>query len=651
MRGRSWLGAALAALAILAAACGAQPANPASPAPRTNTPETARAAAATAPSQSSPSASPSTAETSAAATPDPPERATSPPPPTAAPTPTPTPSPMNAVARSKFREAARLIRNVAGSSDALRAGPDLAAILEEAVRTVLERRGVDAGSAALLEAAVADLPPHVYDVVPKGARIAAADVDGDAQQELIAAFNILGVPPLWFDGAGGKFTARPFPTAAASGEESSMAAVHSVADWTGDGVADALLVSTTTGAGALTETLRVYVWEAAPPAPAAAETPALPTADEPAVIGPRRVFDVTVDYWAAPAGWRARSASARPAIEVTCAVLGSFDAQLLPHPGLLRIFAWDGAWFAEIARRVDAPVSLHDQVNRGEAAFWAGDYAAAAAAYQAVIAAPVPAQPGHDTTTDWEGVARLRLVQLTLLAGGVPETEALRAVAERGGAIGLIGQAIQAAFQHDDPLQAFAALQRANLNAPPPPGSRGSLGPVADPALTLALGKAVELALREIQPQALTADAIVRALESRGVQVRAAAVGDLDGDEIPEAVVSLPRNSARIVGPPANDFWFVRRAAQRWAVQPVQRVGLAAVTNGTATIDERRAVFELVEPGLGPERTRYLSFDGRQTTIWLRPPTADDLDPPNPFDGQDVRRCELDTETSGTTPA
>ena len=540
---------------------------------------------------------------------------------TATPSATPTPplEPLDDQAvNARLREAADLIESVTGSPAALRAGPDLLVLLEATVVEFLERYGPDPAAASRLDVSIGQLPPLVYDLAPQGARIAAADVDGDGQNELIAAWHFIGVPPVWFDQGETGFTAHEFPVGAAAEAAPSITAVHSMADLTDDGVADVLLVRTTPGATTQTEDVRVYTWDDGTP---------------------RRAFDVAVVFGSGPAGWELRAATSPVEIETVCPALGHFDAPLLPHPGLRRTFGWDGKQFHEVARRLDPPVSLHDQVNRAEAAFWTGRYDDAEAGYRAVIETPAGGGDQISSQPDWEGLARLRLAQIGLLKIQAFDPARLDAALERGGVIGLIAQTMQEAVAYADPLRTFAALQQLDLASEPPPGAYGAIEFPMAPGLVLALGKALEIGLRGLGSGELSGAAIVSRLSSRGMDVRRAAVADLNSDGSFEAVVSLSRHSTRTIGPPVNEFWFVHRYGTRWVAQPVGAVGDGAVTNGAQTVSSGRSVFVVSDSGA--ERDLYLTFDGRRLDVWTRVPTLHDLYPANPFDGREIRRCEI----------
>ena len=537
---------------------------------------------------------------------------------TPSPTPAPPPEPLDDVVTDRLNEAASLIERVTGSPAALRAGPDLRVLLEAAALEFLERYGPDTEAAVRLNYAVGQLPPLVYDLAPQGARIAAADVDGDGQNELVAAWHLIGVPPVWFDQGDAGFIAHAFPVGATAATARSMTFVRSTSDLTDDGVADVLLVSTTPGATTQTEDVRVYTWDDGTP---------------------RRVFDVAVVFGSGPAGWELRAATSPAEIETVCPALGHFDAALLPHPGLRRTFGWDGKQFHEVARRLDSPVSRHDQINRGEAAFWAGRYDDAEAAYRAVIETPAGGGDQISSQPDWEGLARLRLAQIGLLKIQAFDRARLDAALERGGAIGLIAQTMQEAVANADPLRMFAALQQLDLASEPPPGTYGAIEFPMEPGLVLALGKALEIGLRGLGASELSEAALVSRLSSRGVEVRRVAVADLNSDGALEAVVSLARHSTRTIGPPVNEFWFVHRYGTRWVAQPIGAVGDGAVTNGAQTVSSGRSVFVVSDSGA--ERDLYLSFDGQRLDVWNRLPTLHDLYPANPFDGREMRRCEI----------
>ena len=518
----------------------------------------------------------------------------------------------------RLGEAASVIEGVTGSPAALRAGVDLRVSLEAAVLEFLERYGANREAAARLDYTIGQLPPLVYDVEPAGTRIVVADVDGDGANELIAAWHIIGVPPIWFDEVESGFAAKAFPVDRSVETAPGMAVVHSTADLTGDGVADVVLVTTTLGASTQTETVQVFAWNGE---------------------APRRVFDVPVVLGAGPAGWELRDGASPVEIETVCPALGHFDAPLLPHPGLRRTFAWDGQFFKEVGQRLDPPVSLQDQINRAEAAFWAGRYEDAAAGYRAAIEDPVDGGNVTGPQPDWEGLAHLRLAQIGLVGGEAFNPARLQAAFERGGEIGLIARAMQETVGTPDPMRTFAALQKVDLTSVPPPGAHGSIDFPMEPGLVLALGKALEIGLRGLAGDELSEAAVTGRMSARGVEVRRATVGDLNSDGALEAVVSLTRHSTRVVGPPVNEFWFVYRQGTRWVAQPVGPVSDDAFPVGVKPVSQGRAVITITDFSAGT--AEYLSFDGRHITVWDELPTLEDLYPANPFDGRGIRSCEV----------
>ena len=518
----------------------------------------------------------------------------------------------------RLQEAATLIERVTGSAAALRAGADLRTPLEGAVLAFLDRYGADPEAAARLDYTIGQLPPLVYDLEPSGARIAVADVDGDGANELIAAWHIIGMKPVWFDEVEGKFAAKAFPVGESVETAPGMAVVHSTADLTDDGVADLVLVTTTPGASTQTERVRVYRWNGE---------------------APRRIFDVPVVLGAGPAGWSLRDGASPAEIETVCPALGHFDAPLLPHPGLRRMYGWGGQFFEEAGRGLDAPVSQQDQINRAEAAFWAGQYEEAAAGYREVIERPVDGGNATGSQPDWKGLALLRLAQIGLLGGEAFSPARLQAAMERGGEIGVIARAIRAAVTAPDPMRTFAASQQVDLTSDPPPGAYGSIEFPMEPGLVLALGKALEIGLRGLGGNELSEAAITGRLSARGVEVRGATVGDLNSDGVLEAVVSLVRHGTRVVGPPVNDFWFVYRHGTRWVAQPVGPVSDSALPISVKSVSQGRAVITITDSSAGI--ADYLSFDGRRMEVWDELPTLEDLYPANPFDGRGVRSCEV----------
>ena len=542
---------------------------------------------------------------------------------TAAATPRPTPAlllePLDDEAIGEhLAEAAGQIEGVAGSPAALRAGADVRVPLEAAVLAFLERYGADPEAAARLDYTIGQLPPLVYDLEPNGARIAVADVDGDGANELIAAWHTIGVPPVWFDEVESGFAAKAFPAGGSVATAPGMAVVHSTADLTGDGVEDVVLVTTSPGASTQTETVQVFAWSGE---------------------APRRVFDVPVVLGAGRAGWELRDGASPAEIETVCPALGHFDAPLLPHPGLHRTYAWGGQHFEEVARRLDPPVSRHDQINRAEAAFWAGRYEDAAAGYRAAIEDPVDGGSATGSQPDWEGLALLRLAQIGLVGGEAFNPARLQAAIERGGEIGLIARAMQDTVGTPDPMRTFAALQQVDLTREPPPGVHGAIDFPMDAGLVLALGKSLEIGLRGVGGAELSEAAITSRLASRGVEVRRATVGDLNSDGALEAVVSLTRHGTRVVGPPVNEFWFVYRHGTRWVAAPIGSVSESAIPVGVKSVSQGRAVITITDSSAGI--ADYLSFDGRRIEVWDDLPTLDDLYPVNPFDGRGIRSCAV----------
>ena len=537
-------------------------------------------------------------------------------------TPSPEPVQLGPEVTAWLDQAARLINKVSGSSKALRAGPDVRVLLNTAVLAFLDSYSLTPESVAALNEAISQLPPLVYSFPNSGQSVAAADIDGDGEPELIAGYNLFGVHPAWFDVGSDESEAQAFPARDPEKDFYGMTVVHSISDLTNEGIADVMLVTTTPGISAFTEAVRVFRWD----------------------DGPRRVFDVPVVSWVDPSSWELRTTGGVAEIETVCAVFGHYDIKQLPHPGLTRTFAWDGAWFSEIKRAVSPAVSIHDQINRAEAAFWAGAYEPAVSLYAEAIDHPVPSED-LDPPIDWEGLARLRIAQISLLRR-TDATSELKQVAQRGGVIGLIGQTMLDSTETRNTLQPFVELQRLNLQASPPPGEKGQIQFPVDEALVLALGKALELGLQNVSPDQLSRQTIFNTLGNLGFDIRDAIVGDLNGDSTPEAVVSIVRNSERFIGPPVNEFWFLRRSNNRWVVEPAPVLGDAAIANGIRQISPDRSVFVLIEPGAGSERSIYLSFDSRHIHTWLSQPTLADMEPANPFDSPQTNRCHHNTAES-----
>jgi hypothetical protein len=537
-------------------------------------------------------------------------------------TPDPKPVKLGPEVTAWLDQSARLINKVSGRSEALQAGPDVRVLLNTAVLAFLDSYSLTPRSVAALNEAISQLPPLVYSFPNSGQSVAAADIDGDGEPELIAGYNLFGVHPAWFDLGSDESKAQDFPTRAPEKDFYGMTIVHSSNDLTNDGISDVMLVTTTPGISAFTEVVRVFRWD----------------------DGPRRVFDVPVVSWVDPSSWELRTTGGVAEIDTVCAVFGHYDIKHLPSPRLTRTFAWDGTWFSEIKRSISPAVSIHDQINRAEAAFWAGAYEPAVSLYTEAIDRPV-ASEDQDLPIDWEGLARLRIAQISLLRR-TDATSELKQVAQRGGVIGLIGQRMLDSTGTQNTLRPFVELQRLNLKSSPPPGENGQIQFPVDEALVLALGKALELGLQNVPPDQLSRQKIFDVLGNLGFDVRDAIVGDLNGDSTPEAVVSIVRNSERFIGPPVNEFWFLRRSNNRWVAEPAPVLGDAAITNGMRQISSNRSVFVLIEPGAGSERSIYLSFDSRHIHTWLSQPTLADMEPANPFDSPQTNRCRHNTAES-----
>ena len=533
---------------------------------------------------SSPAPSPAATPTSAPAptatpTPTPPPGPTDTPQTTATPTATPTPTPPPAwpaealppAVTDLLAEAGQLIQSAQQEGRELQAGPEVEVLLDRAVLAFLDARGPDDGPGlARLGEAIHDLPALSYDFPWEGPVLQGADVDADGESEVLAGFGQWGVQPRWYEREDGAYRSWVFEPGGrdVGGELYGIPFLGRVEDLTGDGVPDVLITTTIPGASALTTLLQVYVWGDG---------------------GPARVFEWPVTLWAGPADWELRPDGAAQQFVITCAAFGTFDHKMLPHPAQTRVYRWDGRRFALAEFTTEDPVSIHDQINRAEAAFWRGDYDLAVTRYRAVIDNPM--EPIDDISIDWVALAHLRLGQVGALLEDVDMARAeLAAAADAGGVLGFLAQAFLEGYDEGDTILGFARLQEADLVA----AEEVIEFPLVT-ALVLALGKAVEPALEAFGATDPTAEPLASYLRGRGLSYRAVETGDLDGDGRSEVLVVIPRPLSDAVFPDAQDVWFVAWRSGRWAAQRAPFLYDSAVPRGVVSITEVLSVFVIEE--------------------------------------------------------
>ncbi|MBM4435767.1 MAG: hypothetical protein FJ029_00735 [Actinobacteria bacterium] len=509
-------------------------------------------------------------------------------------------------------------------ADLATAAADVQRSLRAAVEEFLVQRGADdAGGLALLNDAILRVPRLAYNFPATIRPLHAVDIDGDGHTEVLAAFGQYGGQAIWFKKVQGEWRANAFAAldSPAMLALKGMPEISASSDLDGDGVADAVVVTTVPGASAITLVVQAYVWRAGAPV---------------------KAFEWPVDTWAGPGSWKLRPAGRSGEFVIACTALGTFDHKLLPHPQQTRVYAWDGSRFSLRSVVTGPPVDLHDYVNRAEAAFARGDYALAAERYRQVVAQPAAAR---GEPVDWPGFAHLRLGMIAALRGDAAYARFELAEAERrGGSVGELATAFATRYGmgDGDVLRAFAALQRTDLAERLELGKAGNLEfPIVADAV-LAIGKALEAAIAATAARGLAEIQLTEIFLATELAVGAWTIADLNGDGVLEGVYAVPYQVHATAGPDPQSMWLLTQRDGRWVAELLPGFSPNAFPDQVEGVPGGGRVIVVQEPVDGRLLPRYVSWNGRQAAVWLGFPSVADIQNPHPPAALGVGACPIE---------
>lgn len=294
-----------------------------------------------------------------------------------------------------------------------------------------------------------------------------ADLNGDGLTDVVVQTQRMGLPVLAFlRQEGGTYTGLALPEAFDDFLPTLRSGFLSQ-DLTGDGRPETVVTYTVVGGSSSTEALYVFHWRE---------------------LSPTLVFQADLITWAGPSAWSLQpdpTAPGRQQFLLTYPRIyrDGFDHKMASHPLGWQVWRWDrvagrfvraeqGVDLERSADGPDAPVTTSDRlrwrINEAEEAFRAGDYEAALAGYEAVLAIAAGWSRGAGEP-DWAGVARLRWGMILLLLGrrdeARPELSAL-ADAYAGDLLGELAAACLSGAEGDSPnapARCVAAMQQVNL--------------------------------------------------------------------------------------------------------------------------------------------------------------------------------------------
>ena len=417
-------------------------------------------------------------------------------------------------------------------------------------------------------------------------RLVSTDLNGDGRPDLLIAAPVPGLMPLLV--LGGQTTPQPLlPGTLGPDVITSLAQTVALRGHT-PGV---VVTRTTVGASSTNTDVLVIGWSGQ---------------------HSQVLFNESISDWAGPASWKVLSDSS---IQLQCPAFGVYDHKLLPHPGQVTLYAWNGASYVLTEQQTDPPKTRREMMNLAERDFFLGDWSQAVPHYQAIVAGGgLSDEPGDKV--DWVDFARFRLGEVAAMQGDRATAERwLGAAAKAPAPLGNEANAFLQGYGSGSVADGFAAIQGSNLPVLFQTGQMGNL----DFPVTLddfgALGVGVAAYLDEAigaKPPSVTE--INAGLDKIGFRALDLVVGDLNADGAAEIAGVLP------FGVHGQNVWlFVRQNGHWHAINAFQAPnGLDGVQ---ALANHHEAIRVKNPPGSVPA-VILLTWDGQNVATMASPTAA-----------------------------
>jgi tetratricopeptide (TPR) repeat protein len=436
-------------------------------------------------------------------------------------------------------------------------------------------------------------------------RLETADLDGDAQRDLL----------MFLDAAGGRALAFRRPGSSYHGYDVTATLADNPRRYIFDSETPRLEL-----VGDINEDSR----------PELVMTFRLPAQDTSSVVLDIQAWDGEkftslltrpVSDWGGPAGWELLPAKSASDLVVYYPLIGTFDFRLLPHQTITETWRWTASGYILASKEISPPETRHQQINAAEAAFQSGDYEQAINDYQKVIN-----DPDLKSYRQWEGApepnwlayAHLRLGECYALLGNeeLAKEEIARA-RSFGGPLNQLAWAFAVGYTGEDAVvRAIGKLNQVDLQRLlylVVPGNM--LFPME--AFPIFYPGAAVAAYLDAHSEVVAhpSEGALDGLATFGLPLRGSYISDLDGDGRPE-VVFLTQDDE------AWHAWIAyrRQGGSRWRTG-VAYTGAQLSLAGSLPLDgsRRQAVILRLAPNMAPDRI-LLSWDGEQV-MCLEPGT------------------------------
>lgn len=275
-------------------------------------------------------------------------------------------------------------------------------------------------------------------------RVAPADLDGDALQDLLVGLGLDDGIVLLIrqtDNGWHGSVASPSSPGLPLDLDAESPRVVAAGDLNGDGQPDLALAHRHS---LNTEVLDLFTW---------------------APDGPRSLFRASFSNWSGLTGFRLVPHGGVYDIEATCRQWGVFDHHLFPHQVRTITYRWIDGAYREVSNILEPPRTRRQQINVAEAALARWDLDAAVTAFRRVMEDPNLSDEreiyGEFGPPDWIAYARFRLGEIHALRGDVAAArEEMEQVAASAGPVAEAAQAFLAAYAGGDVLGAMDATYR-----------------------------------------------------------------------------------------------------------------------------------------------------------------------------------------------